>query len=171
MPTKKAGGAFTFNSVDPDQNKHFTAAPVSLHPSTLWLETARAHIQLKSPSSSHCSGGKEQGPSPALFKHIASSRFPPRVSRFHPNPSRKLTGEFTSWFLIQDEKTLIRVFPLLLYMGLSFSLTLKERHPASVPPEKRGKRCPYGIWDTCCDRKGQQQQYTHPEGGQTDRHI
>lgn len=138
-PQKKAEGVLTFNWVDPDQNKRFTSAPVSLHPSTPWLEIACAHTQLVSAFSSlHCPGGKEQGLSPALFKHIASSRFPPPVPCFHPNPSRKLTAEFTSWVSTQDEKILFFFF-LLLYLGLSLkhSLTLRERYFMHVPPEKK----------------------------------
>lgn len=93
LPTKKKKKRerfLTFNQVDPDQNKCFTSAPVTLHPSTPWLEIACVHTQLKSPPSlPHCPGEKEHRLCPALLKHIASCRFPPCVSRFHANPSRK----------------------------------------------------------------------------------
>lgn len=178
FPTKKAEGVLTFNWVDPDQNKCFTSAPVSLHSSTPWLEIAHAHTQLKSPSSSlHCPGGKEQGPSPALFKHIASSRFLPVCHTFLQIPEENERQSLPAGFQHRIKRHSF-IFSLLLYMGLSLkhSLTLKERHPTLVPPEKEARGILFlhptvdGIWDTCCHRKGQQQ-YTHPEGGQIDRHI
>lgn len=95
-------------------------AKISFLLTLLWWEGAGA---IPSSVQTHC---KQQIPFPCVTLSSKSQQ--------------KLTAEFTSWFSIQDGKTLIRVFPLLLYMGLSFSLTLKERHPACVPPEKKEAR-------------------------------
>lgn len=159
--------------MDPDQEKRFTSAPVSLHPSTPWLEIACAHAQSKSPPlPSHCPGEKEHRLCPALFKHIASSRFPPCVSRFHANPSRKSNirvyqlGFHTRW------KESHRFFITLRGTKSQTPVSHWRKGTPRIPPEKEARGVLFlhptadGTRNTCCHKKAAA---THTSRGRTDR--
>lgn len=108
LTTEKAEGDFTLNSNFPNQNQHFISAPASLYPFTSRLDIAYAHAVkisfLLAPTK------KARAGSCFVQTHCKQQRFSHCVSSFHPNPSRKLTVQFTSWVSTKAEKAFIHFF-------------------------------------------------------------
>lgn len=108
LTTEKTEGDFTCSWDFSNQNQYFTSAPASLYPFTSRLDIAYANaVKI---SSFLALPKKARAGSFFVQTHCKQQRFSHCVSSFHPNPSRKLTVQFTSWVSTQAEKAFIHFF-------------------------------------------------------------